>query len=124
MGYKDTAFLIVLQILSAQTGASRMALMMGGAKFLGVEKKHLIKFTFLSLIPVLIMELAFNLEDISTLYYIVTGNLNIFIIVLVSSFILVATAKRVFAMQEFYKFYYYLAGLGIWTILDILFGKR
>ncbi len=124
LGYKEAFSFVGLQILSAFPGASRMAIMVGGGKFLGVEKKHLIKFVFLSFLPVVFIRLGFCLEDINSLFQIVFQNLWMFLALTIACVVFIAIAMKIFVSEGFYKFYYYLAGLGAWTILDVLFGKR
>jgi len=124
LGYKDAFCFVALQIISAFPGASRMAIMIGGGKFLGIEKKHLIKFVFLSFVPVIFIRLGFYLEDVNTLFQIVYQHLWMFVALTLACVVFVAIAMKIFVSEGFYKFYYYLAGLGAWTILDVLFGKR
>ncbi len=124
LGYREFFSFFFIQVLGSLPGASRMALMMGGGKFLGVEKKHLIKFVFLSFIPVVFIRLAFNLDSLYTLYSVLYGNMWWFIGLTFSTLLFTTVCVRIFNSVSFYKFYYYLIGLGLWTILDVFFAKR
>lgn len=124
LGYREVFGFVVLQLLSSFSGASRMALMMGGGKFMGIEKKHLIRFIFLSLAPVIIIRIVMLYPDMNAVYETVIGNIWTFIILFFCCLVFLAISMRIFVSEGFYKFYYYLAGLGIWTILDFFFSKR
>lgn len=124
LGYREFFSFFIMQILSSFPGASRMALMMGSGKFMGVEKKHLIKFVFISFIPVLVVRLAFNIDSFYTLYSVLYGHIWMFAVLTALTIVLTAVFVRVFNSVNFYKFYYYLIGLGVWTILDVFFSKK
>ncbi len=122
--YKEFFIFASLQFLGALPGASRMAILMGGGKFLGVEKKHLIKFTFLSLTPVIFIRLAYTVSNFEAISSVLENNLTWMGVLTLLTMILTSICVKIFSSVSFYKFYYYLIGIGAWTILDVLFGKR
>jgi len=122
--YKEFFVFAFLQFLGALPGASRMAILMGGGKFLGIEKKHLIKFTFLSLTPVIFIRLAYTVPAFGDISSVIEHNLIWMGALTLLTMIVTSICVRVFSSVSFYKFYYYLIGIGAWTILDVLFGKR
>ena len=125
MSFKEALIFGVLQALSVLPGIARPAIFMSIGKFLGIEKKHLAKMILISFIPVLIFELIFvtGFDPIQTIYIIQHSWLLcsiLFILAIISLDIVFA----VMTSPSYYKFYYYLVGLGIWTILDLFFAKR
>ena len=122
MNTRDAFLFSLLQVLSFIPGLPRTAIMMSLGKFLGMEKKHLAKMVLISLIPMLFLNL----------YYLGLGNVlpviqSSWLLCLLLFFVLMLFMNWMFSVitsVNFYKFYYYLVGLGVWTILDLLFSKR
>jgi undecaprenyl pyrophosphate phosphatase UppP len=122
---KDAFIFALLQVLCMIPGVARPAIFMSVGKFLGMEKKHLAKMMFISLIPVLAFELVFvvgidPVQMLGILYH-------SWLLCLILLTLLIVTIDIAFAITtspSYYKFYYYLAGLGLWTIFDVFFSKR
>lgn len=125
MTVKETVVFILLQALSMLPGVARPGVFMGVGKFLGLEKKQLAKMIFISFIPVLILEMIFiHGFDPVTAFNILKDS---WLLCLILFTLLVIALDVIFVIttsKSYYKFYYYLAGLGLWTILDIFFSKR
>ncbi|MCX6112631.1 MAG: undecaprenyl-diphosphate phosphatase [Proteobacteria bacterium] len=125
MSFKEALIFAALQALSMFPGVARPAIFMSIGKFLGIEKKHLAKMIFISFIPILIFELIFiigfdPIQTINILYHSWLLCVILFALLIIAlDVIFVITTS-----QSYYKFYYYLAGLGLWTILDLFFSKR
>ena len=125
MSFKEALIFAVLQALSMLPGVARPAIFMSVGKFLGIEKKHLAKMIFISFIPVLTFELIFvtgfdPMQTLSILQHSWLLCSILFILAIISlDIIFVVTTS-----PSYYKFYYYLVGLGVWTILDLFFAKR
>ncbi|MEI6080444.1 MAG: undecaprenyl-diphosphate phosphatase [bacterium] len=125
MNFKESMLFALLQALAMFPGVARPALFMSVGKFLGVERKHLAKMVFISLIPILVFELVFVVgvdptQIIGILYrsWLLCAILLALLIIALDVVFVITTSS------SYYKFYYYLAGLGVWTILDLLFAKR
>jgi len=121
---KETTIFCVLHILSFIPGLSRTAVMMGAGKFLGFERKHLATLTLISFIPVVIFHLYGLDIDWVHLFALIYSQWKIFFILLGLMTLCMDLVFMIITSANFYKFYYYLAGLGIWTILDVFFIKR
>src|SRR5690606_13857262 len=122
---KESLVFGALQLLSIVPGIPRPAVFMSVGKFMGVEKKQLAKIMFISLIPVLMLDLffvtgVFPLQILSVLY-------DSWLLSLILFVLLIPALDVVFyitSSRGYYKFYYYLFAVGAWTILDMIFSKR
>ena len=121
---KETLLFTVAQALSVIPGFSRIASMMALGKFLGSEKKHLAGLVLLSFIPLVIIQLSFMNSDVNYIFNILYVNWKVFLIVAGLIVLSLDFILMLLASPSFYKFYYYLAGIAVWTILDMFFSKR
>ncbi len=125
MTARETIVFVLLQALSMVPGVARSGVFMSVGKFMGLEKKHLAKMVFISLIPVLIMEMLFIREfDVISTVSIIQSSWLLCLILFVLLLVALDVVFVITTSRSYYKFYYYLAGLGLWTILDFFFSKR
>jgi undecaprenyl pyrophosphate phosphatase UppP len=122
MDARDAIIFSFLQVLSFVPGVPRTAIMMSFGKFLGVEKKHLVNMIFISLLPVLFLNL-YHL-GLSNIIPVVQTSWLLCLILFFMLIFFMGWILSIIKSTSFYKFYYYLIGLGLWTILDLLFAKR
>jgi len=123
-GVKEAAVLTVAQIVSVIPGFSRVASMMALGKFMGSEKKHLAAFVLISFIPVVIIQLLLVNNDYNYLVTTLTINWKIFLIISGMVVLSLDLITLILTSPSFYKFFYYIGGVALWTILDQFFSKR
>jgi undecaprenyl pyrophosphate phosphatase UppP len=122
LSVRDSFVFSLLQVLSFIPGIPRTAVMMSLGKFMGVEKNHLIRMIFVSLVPILFLNL-YHLGLVNVIE-VIQSSWTTCLVLLIILLSLMNWILSILRSTSFYKFYYYLVGLGVWTILDLLFAKR
>ena len=123
-GIKEAAVFTVAQVLSVIPGFSRVASMMALGKFMGSEKKHLATFVLMSFLPVVIIQLFLVNSDYNYIVSVLTTNWKMFFIVSGLVLLSLDLIMLILTSSSFYKFFYYIGGVALWTILDLFFSKR
>ncbi len=123
-GVKETALFTLTQVISVIPGFSRVASMMALGKFMGSEKKHLATFVLMSFIPVVIIQLLLINSDYNSVLSVLTVNWKIFFIISGMVVLSLDLITLILTSPSFYKFFYYIGGVALWTILDMFFSKR
>jgi undecaprenyl pyrophosphate phosphatase UppP len=115
----DILIISFLNLLGFIPGVSHTFVIIFTGIMLGLELNILVYLSFLSLVPyIFINKLNFNVPSIDGFY----GYLDFFIMLIFLLFI-INFVYRILIKNKFYKFYLYLLGLGLWTIIDITFSK-
>jgi len=123
-GIKETAVFTVAQVVSVIPGFSRIASMMALGKFMGSEKKHLSTFVLMSFIPVIVIQLLLINSDYTYVLTLLKFNWKIFFIISGMVVLSLDLIVLILTSPSFYKFFYYIGGVALWTILDMFFSKR
>lgn len=123
-GVKESAVLTMAQVLGVIPGFSRVASMMALGKFMGSEKKHLATFVLMSFIPVVIIQLLLVNNDYNYILNVLTINWKIFFIISGMVVLSLDLVTLILTSPSFYKFFYYIGGVALWTMLDLFFSKR
>ncbi|MBN1114651.1 MAG: undecaprenyl-diphosphate phosphatase [Oligoflexia bacterium] len=121
---KEILVLSLVQIIGLIPGFSRTAMLIGVGSFMGTEKKYLVKLVLISFIPLLVLKLFFMGVPASSVFWIVLERWYLLLFFTGVVMLLIKLLYYIVFSNRFYKFYLYLAGIGIWTLLDVYFSKR
>ncbi len=121
---KETFILTLAQALSVIPGSSRVVSLIALGKFMGSERKRLATFALLSFMPILLIQLFAVTNDTAHIFNILLANWKIFILLAGMVVLSLDLIMTILASLTFYKFYYYIGGVALWTILDLFFSKR
>jgi len=123
-GVKESVILIAAQVVSVIPGFSRVASMMALGKFMGSEKKRLATFVLISFMPMVIIQIFCMNSDGLYVLNTLLANWKLFLIISGMVVLSLDLVMLILVSPGFYKFYYYIGGVAIWTILDMFFSRR
>jgi undecaprenyl pyrophosphate phosphatase UppP len=121
---KETVIFTFAQALSVIPGSSRIVSLIALGKFMGSEKKRLATFALISFMPVLIIQLLTANNDAAYIFNVLLVNWKIFLLISGMVVLSLDLIMMLLTSPTFYKFYYYIGGIALWTILDLFFSKR
>jgi undecaprenyl pyrophosphate phosphatase UppP len=121
---KETLVFTAVQSVSVIPGFSRIASMMALGKFMGSERKHLTNFVLISFIPLVFIQMLNVNSDWIYIGGLLFTNWKMFLIIAGMVVLSLDLIIMLLVSPSFYKFYYYIAGIAAWTILDQFFSKR
>jgi undecaprenyl pyrophosphate phosphatase UppP len=121
---KETVLFTFAQALSVIPGSSRIVSLIALGKFMGSERKRLATFALISFMPVLIIQLLTANNDVVYIFNVLLANWKIFLLIAGMVVLSLDLVVMLLTSITFYKFYYYIGGIALWTILDLFFSKR